>query len=112
MAQNENGGFSAGCVLFSFFVGGLLGAGVALLVAPKSGKETRQQLKEMAEDVKGKAETYIEQMKDDVASVVEKGKEMVEKGKGLLEEQKNVLASAVEAGKEAYGKEKEKLAKE
>jgi gas vesicle protein len=111
MAQNQEGGFSAGSLLFSFFIGGLVGAGVALLVAPKSGKETRQQLKELAEEVKGKAETCIEQMKDEVATVVEKGKEMVEKGKGLLEEQKTVLASAVEAGKEAYGKEKEKLAK-
>jgi len=105
MAQNENGGFSASCVLMSFVVGGLLGAGVALLVAPKSGKETRQQLKELAEDVKGKAEGYIEQMKEQVSTVVEKGKD-------LLEEQKSILASAVEAGKEAYEKEKEKFAKD
>jgi len=105
MAQNENGGFSAGCVLLSFVVGGLLGAGVALLVAPKSGKETRQQLKELAEDVKEKAEGYIEQMKEQVTTVVEKGKD-------LIEEQKSILVSAVEAGKEAYEKEKEKLVKE
>jgi gas vesicle protein len=105
MAQNENGGFSAGCVLLSFVVGGLMGAGVALLVAPKSGRETRQQLKELAEDVKEKAEGYIEQMKEQVSTVVEKGKD-------LLEEQKSILVSAVEAGKEAYEKEKEKLVKE
>ena len=105
MAQNENGGFSAGCVLLSFVVGGLLGAGVALLVAPKSGRETRQQLKELAEDVKEKAEGYIEQMKEQVSTVVEKGKD-------IIEEQKSILVSAVEAGKEAYEKEKEKIVKE
>jgi gas vesicle protein len=55
-----------------------------LLVAPKSGKETREQLKGLAEEVKGKAEalvdqvkgkaeTYIEEMKDEVASVAGKG---------------------------------------
>ena len=105
MAQNVNGGFSAGSILMSFFVGGLVGAGIALLVAPKSGRETRQQLKELAEDVKQKAEGYIEQMKEQVSTVVEKGKD-------LLEEQKSILVSAVEAGKEAYEKEKEKLVKE
>ena len=105
MAQNESSCSCSGCLILSFFAGSLLGAGVALLVAPKSGKEMRQQLKELAEDVKGKAEAYIEEMKDQVSSVVEKGKD-------LLEEQKSILASAVEAGKEAYGKEKGKLTKE
>jgi gas vesicle protein len=105
MAQNENSCSCSGCLIFSFFMGSLVGAGVALLVAPKSGKETRQQLKELAEDVKTKAEGYIEEMKDQVSSVVEKGKV-------LLEEQKSILASAVEAGKEAYEKEKKKFTKE
>jgi hypothetical protein len=36
----------------------------------------------------------------------------VEKGKGLFEEKKSLVTAAIEAGKEAYGKEKEKLAKE
>jgi hypothetical protein len=35
----------------------------------------------------------------------------VEKGKGLFQEKKAVLATAIEAGKEAYEKEKERLAK-
>ena len=39
----------------SFFLGGVIGAAVALLVAPRAGKETRQQIKGAAEGVKGKA---------------------------------------------------------
>jgi gas vesicle protein len=105
MAQNESSCSCSGCLILSFFVGSLVGAGVALLVAPKSGKETRQQLKELAGDVKGKAEAYIEEMKDEVSSVVKKGKD-------LLEEQKSILASAVETGKEVYEKEKKKFTKE
>ena len=104
MALNENNGFGAGSLILSFFAGGLVGAGVALLVAPKSGKETREQLKEMADEFKGKAEGYIEEMKEQVSTVVEKGKD-------ILEEQKSLLVSAVEAGKEAFEKEKEKLLK-
>jgi gas vesicle protein len=105
MAENESSCCCAGSLILSFFTGSLVGAGIALLVAPKSGKETRQQLKELAEDVKEKAEGYIEQMKDQVSSVVEQGK-------GLLEEQKSILASAVETGKEVYEKEKQKHKKE
>lgn len=102
---NQEGGFSASSLLLSFFAGSLLGAGVALLVAPKTGRETRQQIKELADEVTEKAEAYMEEMKGHVSTVVEKGK-------GIIEEQKSILAAAVEAGKEAYEKEKEKLAKD
>ena len=105
MAQNEGSCCCAGSAILSFLAGSLVGAGIALLMAPKSGKETREQLKELAEDVKKQAEGYIEQMKGQVSSVVEQGK-------GLLEEQKTILASAVEAGKEVLEKEKKILKKE
>jgi len=104
MAQQENGGFGASTVLLSFFIGGIVGAGVALLVAPKAGKETREKIKELMEEAKDKADGYVEQMRETAASVVEKGKE-------LIEEQKAVIATAVEAGKEAYEKERKKAAK-
>jgi len=43
-------------------------------------------------------------LKEKVASVAEKGK-------GVIEEKKSIITTAVEAGKEAYAKEKERLAK-
>ena len=61
--SEQDSGFSAGNVLLSFFVGGLIGAGVALLIAPKTGEETRRMIKELAEEVKEKAEAYIDQAK-------------------------------------------------
>lgn len=102
--KHEEGGYSAGPLIFSFFLGGLIGAGVALLLAPKSGRETREKIKELAIEAKGKAEEVIDQVKGKVTSVVEKGKE-------VIEEKKSILSTAIEAGKEAYEKEKEKLAK-
>lgn len=102
--KHEEGGYSAGPLIFSFFLGGLIGAGVALLLAPKSGRETREKIKELAVEAKGKAEEVLEQVKGKVTSVVEKGKE-------VIEEKKSILSTAIEAGKEAYEKEKEKLAK-
>ena len=97
--SEQDSGFSAGTILLSFFFGGLIGAGVALLTAPKTGEETRRMIKELAEEVKEKAEDYIDQAKGTATAYVEKGKDFVEK-------EKNLITKSVEAGKEAYKKEK------
>ena len=101
---NEEGRYSAGSLILGFFIGGLVGAGVALLLAPQAGVEARQKIKELAEDAKGKAAEYAEKVKGQVTSTVGKGKE-------ILEEKKSLVTAAVEAGKEGYQKEKEKLVK-
>jgi gas vesicle protein len=101
---NQESGHGAGSLIFAFFIGGLVGAGVALLIAPQPGKETRQKIKGLAEEAKEKAVEYAEQVKGKVTSTVEKGKE-------VFEEKKSLVTTAVEAGKEAYEKEKEKLTK-
>jgi gas vesicle protein len=103
--SNEGSGHNASSFILSFIIGGLVGAGVALLLAPQSGKAIRQKIKELAGDAKEKAAEYTEQVKSQVNTTVEKGK-------GLFEEKKSLVTAAIEAGKEAYGKEKEKLAKE
>ena len=97
--DQQGSGCSAGKVVCSFFIGGLIGAGVALLMAPKTGEETRRMLKELAEEVKEKAEAYIDQAKGTARIYVEKGKDFIEK-------EKSVITRTVEAGKEAYKKEK------
>ncbi|RPJ18055.1 MAG: YtxH domain-containing protein [Desulfobacteraceae bacterium] len=86
----EQKDYGAGSLLFSFLLGSLVGAGVALLIAPQSGRETREKIREYAESVK------------------EKASESVEKVKSILDEKKSVLSAAVEAGKEAYKKEASK----
>jgi gas vesicle protein len=97
-------GYSSGSVLLSFLLGGVVGAGLALLFAPQSGSETRQKIKDLTDDVKDKTTEYVKQAKEKAASVVEDGRE-------YYDEKKSILKSAVEAGKEAYEKEKEKYAK-
>ena len=97
-------GYSSGSVLLSFLLGGVVGAGLALLFAPQSGRETRQKIKDLADDVKEKSAEYVHQAK-------EKATSLVEEGKGYYDEKKSILKSAVEAGKEAYEKEKEKYSK-
>ena len=79
------------------FLGGLIGAAVALFVAPRAGQETRQQIKGAVEDVKGKAEDYYKQVKETVTSALEHGK-------GLVAEKKELITKAVQEGIEAYKK--------
>lgn len=96
--RHEDDGFSAGSVLLAFLLGGMVGAGLSLLLAPQSGTETRKRIRELADDVKEKATDYADQAKGKVMS-------SVDKAKGLYDEKKSALTAALEAGKEAYEKE-------
>ncbi len=101
----KNEGYNSGSLFLSFLLGGVVGAGLALLLAPQSGRETREKIKEMAEGVKDKATGYIDDAKKKVGSYVEDGK-------GYYEGKKSLVKSAIEAGREAYEKEKERLSQE
>ncbi|MDA8434123.1 MAG: YtxH domain-containing protein [Nitrospiraceae bacterium] len=98
-------GYSSGSVLLSFLLGGMVGAGLALLLAPQSGEETRKRIREFAEDTKEKAAGYVDKTKDKITSYVDDGKE-------FYEQKKSLVKSAIDAGKEAYEKEKERLSRE
>jgi gas vesicle protein len=96
---------SVGATLMAFFLGGLVGAGVALLLAPASGKETREKIKGLTDEALEKAEQYMDEVKTKTNSAIDKGKQFVD-------EKKTVLSRAVEAGKEAYDREKDRTAQE
>ena len=81
--------------LLTLFVGGLIGVGGTLLLAPWSGKEAREKIKGAAEEAQGKVETAFSQAKDKVTGALDKGR-------GLLEKERFNIKSALDAGKEAY----------
>lgn len=95
---------SSGNVILAFVLGGIVGAGIAFLMAPQSGRETREKIKEFADETRKKANEYAGQVKDKVSSAVESGKHFVE-------DKKSLISTAIDAGKDAYSKEKEKLSK-
>jgi gas vesicle protein len=95
--KSEGSGCRVCSSMSSFFLGGFIGAAVALLVAPRAGTETRQQIKGAAEEVKGKAEDYYKQAKETVTSTLEHGK-------GLVTEKKDLITKAVHEGVDAYKK--------
>ncbi len=94
--SNEKG-FSAGSLILAFLIGGIAGAAAALLLAPQSGKETREKISDLAEDVSDKAKELRDRVKSGV-------KEAVELGEKTFEEKKKVLTHAYETGKEAIRK--------
>ena len=66
MSENDNGGFTTGLL-----IGGIIGTVIGILIAPKSGSETRAQLLEQSEYWKGKAEELSETVRDRVAPTIE-----------------------------------------
>lgn len=112
MRHHDDCGYGAGSVFLSFLLGGMVGAGLALLLAPQSGVETRRKIREFADEVKDKATDYADQAKDTATEYFDQARETVissvDKAKQVVDEQKAALASAIDAGKEAYTKEVKK----
>ncbi len=92
-------------ILFAFVLGGLVGAGVTMLLTPYSGKETRRKIREEVEDVEDWAKDRCDEIKENVERRLERIKQVVQ-------ERKDDLKRAYQAGKEAFVKEKERLVKE
>jgi len=92
-------GAGSGSWVLSFILGGLIGTVIALLLAPKSGRQTREQIKDVAQDAREKAEGYYEQARGKITTAVQKGGE-------VLQQKKAEMESTVAKGKKAYRKVK------
>ena len=82
-------------------LGAMIGAATALLLAPRSGIETRKLLV-------SKAREGADIVTSSTKAVAGKTSDYVERGKELLQQQRDQLSAAIEAGKQAYREEKEK----
>ena len=98
--------------LGSFLLGALLGAGVALLLAPRSGAETQEKLKEQAKKLKGVAERQVRDAqksieerldvaREDVRSRIESIRDAVEQGRVAAREERGHLKMKLERSKAA-----------
>lgn len=68
-------------IVMAFGVGALIGAGVALLVAPRSGKQTREMVGHKTNDLKDTAVDVIDRGKHIVDEVKHEAQEAYNKGK-------------------------------
>jgi gas vesicle protein len=73
---NEGSDYSVGTA--AFIAGALIGAGVALLLAPQSGADTRNMLRDYAGRAKDELKERGKEAKATVDSALERGKEAYE----------------------------------
>ena len=114
---------SAATKLTYLIVGGGIGAVLALLFAPKSGQELREDIadatrkgieksKEAAVQLQEKAgdsyEVSREKASEFYQSATEKAADLTEKAKSAAANTANPFSAAIEAGKDAYTAEKRK----
>jgi gas vesicle protein len=114
-------------LLKGLFIGGLIGVVLGVLYAPKSGKETREDIARTTEDLlsKGKEEyekaversksayeTAVKHLKgleisakEKVEEIESKASEFAHKGADAIAGNKNRLRKAIDAGVEAYREE-------
>lgn len=92
-------------VAMAFLIGGVIGAGLALLFAPSSGYETRRRIKDGVEDA---GDWTADRYQDARYKMTES----TGKVKQFMGDKKEDLQAAFEAGKDAFQKGKERLTRE
>jgi gas vesicle protein len=103
--MRDDKGSLLGGMGWAFVIGGLVGGGIALLLAPQSGSASRKQLRGYARRV----EESIHGLTDKVAKVFD---ETVDKGREFVKDNQAVLSEAAETGRAAIQREREPLSAE
>ncbi len=101
MAKNSDTGRK---VALGAIVAGVAGFVTGILTAPKSGKETRQDLKNTANNFKRDAEKKLKELSVEIGELLEKGQKLAKEQKGKA---KAGLDTAMEQAKVSQQKVKE-----
>ena len=105
--ERPSGGFG------SFLIGLAVGAGVALLLAPQSGVETRRLIRRSARRMRRAAGDAARGVKDSVAGTFEEARqrveEQIENARDAIESKRRQVERAVDAGREAARQAREDL---
>ena len=103
---------SNGEKILYFMIGGFVGAAIGLLLAPKSGEETRAFLGSKYREGTSLLGEKARQGRDAIAEksreVSGKVSQTLDKGREMINRQKGQVNAAIEAGKQAYTEEKRK----
>ncbi|NCQ17532.1 MAG: gas vesicle protein [Ignavibacteria bacterium] len=122
MSTNESN-ISKG-LLIGFLTGGIVGAALALLYAPKSGKELRQDIKGKADELLDEAEKYLDVAKEKASNIYNDGKKkselliadakvkadvLIKDAEKVFTDAKQKAGQAISTGKETVATESDKI---
>jgi gas vesicle protein len=108
MGHRGNGAFTGALLLTA---GTILGAGVALALAPQSGKDTRKDIFRYGKKARKEAEDFADTVSGMVDAVGDKAEDILEKGKDLAYDAKKELIGAIAEGQKKLGKQRTRLEK-
>jgi gas vesicle protein len=97
----------------AFVIGGAIGALIALLYAPKSGKQTRRDISKTARKIKRETVDLVEDTIDDIhdfaSDMKDKVTDIIDKGKDLSDSAKKEVIRNLEQGQKAIEKQKKRI---
>jgi gas vesicle protein len=91
----------SGSNIIYLLIGMGIGAALGLLFAPQSGEDTRDYLTQRAEEGREYAQRRANELRD-------RANDLVERGKQAAKQSKESVSAAVDAGVDAYQREKSK----
>jgi len=110
MAEKDNGAVVGAMMLVA---GGVIGAGLALLFAPQSGRRTRKQVSRYAKKVRNETEEKIRDAAHAVSEMVdelgEKTAGLVDRGSEVADDWRQHLLDSIEQGQKSLDKQRKKL---
>lgn len=100
--SEKNSGF--GQTFLALTLGAVIGGGLALLMAPRSGAASRAKLRGMVDDKRGQLDELTEDAETRIKKVIQESHE-------ILEKKVDLVKAALKAGKDAIDAEKAKQEK-
>ena len=85
-----------------FLVGLGIGSMIGILIAPKTGEETRKYLAKKASEGNEFARKQVRELRD-------RAEDAVERGKDTIAQMKEQIATAIDVGRVTYNREKSKV---
>jgi gas vesicle protein len=107
--RNNSGlGFASGLI-----IGGLIGAAVAIVLAPQSGEETRDLIRGKAHEFKGKAMDLASDLRDRASDLADnlrsQADDLGKRGREAFDNVRTQFNDAVESGKKAARTKREEI---
>ena len=97
----------------TFILGAAIGAGLALLFAPRTGEETRRELQRRANKLGGQAQDFVADVSDSVTQTISSAREKVEDRldatRQAVDLKRRQVSNAVDAGRAAAQKARVEL---